>query len=98
MWTEHVANHCLPILLQMLWWGVDEMLVELFARCSNASDYDGNPMDKFLASIRYEEYRPDETPQTIGLYGGQYIIFFSPGECGCPVMCISLIDRANQCL
>ena len=43
------------------------MLAELLARRSNASDYDGNSVDEFLASIKYEEYGPDEMSKTIGL-------------------------------
>ena len=68
------------------------MLAELFARRDNALDYDGNPMNEFLASIEHEDYGPNETPRTIGLYGGPYTIFFSVGGL---VMCISHVDRAN---
>jgi hypothetical protein len=44
---------------------MDEMLA-VFARHDNASDYDGNPVDEFLASIKYEKYWPDEMSKTIG--------------------------------
>jgi len=71
------------------------MLAELFARRDNALDYNRNPMDKFLVSIKYEEYVPNETLQTIGVYRGLYTIFFSPGNRGCPAMCISLVGHAN---
>jgi hypothetical protein len=60
------------------------MLAELFARRDNASDYDGNPMNEFSASIEHEEYGPDEMPRTIGLYSGPYTIIFSPGKCVWP--------------
>jgi len=65
---------------QMLWWGMDETLVELFTRHFSADGFDCNPMDEFRATIGKEEYGPNETPMTIGLYGGQYTVRFFPGE------------------
>ncbi len=37
-------------------------------------------MDAFYAVIAGEEYGADETPETLGLYGGRYRIVFHPGE------------------
>ncbi len=54
----------------MLWWGMDEMLAEMFVRHPQASNFDGNPMSVFCAKIGGIDYGPDETPNTIGLYGG----------------------------
>ena len=65
----------------MLWWGVDEMVAELFVRHPQASNFDGNPMSAFRAEIGVNEYGPDETPSTIGLYGGRYTVIVYPGEC-----------------
>ena len=65
----------------MLWWGVDETVAELFARHLQASNFDGNLMSAFRAKIRVNEYGPDKTPSTIGLYGGWYTVIVYPGEC-----------------
>ena len=65
----------------MLWWEMDETVAELFARHPQASNFDGNPMSAFRAEIRVNEYGPDETPSTIGLYGGRYTVIVYPGEC-----------------
>jgi len=64
----------------MLWWGMDETLVELFACHPSADCFDENPMDAFSAAIGNSKYGPDETPTTIRLYGGCYTIRFKPGE------------------
>ena len=65
----------------MLWWGMDETLVELFA-CHPTADcfFDGNLIDAFSTTIGDSEYGPDEMPTMIGLYGGSYTIRFEPGE------------------
>ena len=65
----------------MLWWGMDEMVAELFARHPQASNFEGNVMSAFRAEIGVNEYGPDETPSTIGLYGGRYTVIVYPGEC-----------------
>ena len=57
------------------------MVAELFARHPQASNFDGNPMSVFRAKIGVNEYGPDETPSTIGLYGGRYTVIVYPGEC-----------------
>jgi hypothetical protein len=64
----------------MLWWGVDEMLVELFAHHQSAGDFKENPMDIFLGVIDGRAYGPTQTPRSIGLYGSQYTIEFRLGE------------------
>ena len=60
---------------------MDETLAELFARHSQSSNFDGNPMSAFRAEIGGNEYGPNETPGTIGLYGGRYTVVVNPGEC-----------------
>ena len=42
--------------------------------------FEGNPMDAFVAFIAGEEYGADETPDSLGLCGGCYMIVFRPGE------------------
>jgi hypothetical protein len=37
-------------------------------------------MGAFHAVIAGEEYGADETPETLGLYGGRYTIEFHPGK------------------
>ena len=37
-------------------------------------------MDAFVAFIAGEEYGADETPDSLGLCGGCYMIVFRPGE------------------
>ena len=56
-------------------------MVELFARHDYALKNDGNPMGEFWASMGDDEYGLDEMPESIGLYGGQYIITFCPDSC-----------------
>ena len=65
----------------MLWWGMDETVAELFAHHPQASYFDGNPMSVFRAKIGGINYGPDDTPHTIGLYGGQYTVVVNLGEC-----------------
>jgi hypothetical protein len=65
---------------QMLWWGMDETLAEIFACHPVVDCFDGNPIDAFSTTISDLEYGPDEMPVTIGLYGGRYTIRFQPGE------------------
>ncbi len=60
---------------------MDETLAELFAHHPQASNFDGNPMSVFCAKIRGIDYGPDDTPNTIGLYGGQYTVAVNLGEC-----------------
>ena len=55
-------------------------MAELFARHPQASNFDGNPMSAFRAKIGGNEYGPDETPSTIGLYGGRYTVIVYPVE------------------
>jgi hypothetical protein len=59
---------CLP---QMLWWGVDETLAELFARHPSKGSFEGNPIDRFQADIDGVSYGPNRTPGALGLYGGR---------------------------
>ncbi len=65
----------------MLWWGTDETLSELFARHPQASNFNGNPMSVFCAKIGDTKYGPDELPNMIGVYGGQYTVVVNLGEC-----------------
>jgi hypothetical protein len=37
-------------------------------------------MDAFMAIIAGEEFGADETPESLGLYGGRLTIVFYPGE------------------
>ena len=37
-------------------------------------------MDAFMAIIAGEEFGADETPETLGLYGGRLMIVFYPGK------------------
>ncbi len=60
-----MCSHC--IVYQMLWWGMDETVAELFSRHPQASNFDENPMSAFRAEIGVNENRPDDTPSTIGL-------------------------------
>jgi hypothetical protein len=59
---------------------MDETLAELFACHPSSNCFEGNPMDAFYAVIAGEEYGADETPETLGLYGGRYTIEFHPGK------------------
>ena len=74
------ANSRLVAFLQMLWWGIDETLAELFARHPSADDFEGNPMDVFRGVIDGRAYGPNQTPRSLGLYGGRYTVEFRPGE------------------
>ena len=72
----------------MLWWGVDEMLAQLFAHLPDSSGFEGNPMGRFTAQIEGERFGLNQTPAKLGLFGGQYTIVFRPGEflaCACVV-------------
>jgi len=53
-------------------------------------------MDVFGTFIAGEEYGADETPESLGLYGGQYSIVFQPGESRQSV-CVQAVE-ANPCL
>jgi hypothetical protein len=64
----------------MLWWGVDKTLAELFVRHPSSVDFKGNPMDRFLGVIDGRAYGQNQTPRSLGLYGGQYMIEFRPGK------------------
>ncbi len=66
--------------MQMLWWGIDEMLAELFTRHPSAGDFEGNPVDVFRGVIDGRAYEPNQMPRSLGLYGGLYTIEFHPGE------------------
>ena len=59
---------------------MDEMLAELFACHPSCGWFEGNPIDAFYAVIADEEYGADETPESLGLYGGRYTIVFHPGK------------------
>ena len=61
---------------------MDETLAELFARHPSCCCFEGNLMDAFYAVIADEEYGADETPESLGLYGGWYTIEFHPGKSG----------------
>ena len=66
--------------MQMLWWGMDETLAELFERHPSAEDFEGNPMGRFGSEIGGRAYGPNQTPRSIGLYGGRYTVVFRPGK------------------
>jgi hypothetical protein len=68
------------LFVQMLWWGVNKTLVELFAHHPSVDDFEGNPMDWFWGVINGREYGPNQTPWSMGLYGGRYTVEFRPGE------------------
>ena len=57
-----------------------ETWVELLAHHLSCGSFEGNPIDAFGAFIAGEEYGVDKTPESLGLYGGQYTIVFQPGE------------------
>ena len=59
---------------------MDETLAELFACHPSCWWFEGNPMDTFYAVIADEEYWADETPESLGLYGGRYMIVFHPDK------------------
>ena len=59
---------------------MDETFAELFACHPSCGWFEGNPMNVFYAVIASEEYGADETPESLGLYGGRYTIVFHPGE------------------
>jgi hypothetical protein len=42
--------------------------------------FEGNPMDRFRGVIDGRAYGPNQSPRSIGLYGGWYTIKFRPGE------------------
>jgi hypothetical protein len=64
----------------MLWWGIDETLSELFARHLSAANFVGSPMDRFRGVIDGHAHGPNQTPRSLGLYGGRYMTEFRPGE------------------
>jgi hypothetical protein len=78
--VEACADLYMSLLFQMLWWGIDKMLVELFAHHPSADDFEGNPMDRFRGVIDGRAYGPTQTPRSMGLYGGRYTIEFRLGE------------------
>ena len=53
-------------------------------------------MGAFYAVIAGEEYGADETPETLGLYGGRYMIEFHPGKSWGSVCAYS--DQSDICL
>lgn len=55
-------------------------MAELFARHPSCECFEGNPMDSFSALIAEGEFGADETPESLGLYGGRLTIVFYPGE------------------
>jgi hypothetical protein len=84
LWIDERVKACADafvlLLLQMLWWGIDKTMAELFARHPSADDFGGNPMDVFRGVINGCAYGPNQTPRSMGLYGGWYMIEFCPGE------------------
>ena len=73
----------------MLRRGMDETLAELFARHSDSSGFEGNPMGRFTAEIEGARFGLNQTPAKIGLFGGRYMIVFQPGELfACPCVCL----------
>jgi hypothetical protein len=83
VWADHVRivlTCVVVVVLQMLWWGMDETLAELFAHHPSAGDFEGNPREKFRAVVDGHAYGLNQTPRSIGLYGGRYTIEFCPGE------------------
>jgi hypothetical protein len=56
------------------------MLAELFACHPSTGDFEGNPMDVFPGVIDGRAYGLNQTPRSLGLYGGRYMIEFFPGE------------------
>ena len=77
----HADSFDMCCCVQVLWWGMDETVAELFARHLLASGFDRNPPDKFIAGIGGSEYGPDETPALIGLYGAWYTVVIHACEC-----------------
>ena len=63
-------------------------LAELFAHHFASAGFKGNLMGRFLAEIEGERFGVNQTPAKIGLFGGQCMIVFHPGECTrCPCIC-----------
>jgi hypothetical protein len=59
--------------MQMLWWGIDETLAELFARHPSADNFEGNPMDVFWGVIDGRAYGLNQMPRSLGLYGSAQV-------------------------
>ena len=57
------------------------MVAGLFARHPQASNFNGIPMSLFCTEIGGINYSPDDTPNTIRLYGGWYTVVVNLGEC-----------------
>jgi hypothetical protein len=51
-------------------------------------------MDAFCAFIAGKEYGPDETPESIGLYGGCYSIVFTQVSCG--ELCLQRLSKLTH--
>jgi hypothetical protein len=49
----------------MLWWGIDEMLAELFTHHWDSPGFEGNPMGRFTAEIEGERFGASQTPAKI---------------------------------
>ena len=60
--------------------------MELFLCMDCASAYNGNPVNELVAIIGGEEYGPEDTLASIGLYCGWCTIEFRPGEFGACVL------------
>ena len=69
-----------PCCVQMLWWGMDEMLAELFACHPNSSGFKGNLPGQFWAEIEGKRFGTNQTVTKIGVFGGRYMIVFLPSE------------------
>ena len=61
---------CSVVMMQMLWWGMDKTLAELFTCHTSTGDFKGNPRERIRAVIDGMAYGPNHTPRSIGLYGG----------------------------
>ena len=53
---------CCAVNPQMLWWGIEETLVELLTWHEPAGNSEGNRVGTFCATIMGVEYGPDEMP------------------------------------
>ena len=63
-----MCSHCIGY--QMLWWGMDETVAELFARHPQASNFEGNVMSAFRAEIGVNEYGRTKRQVRSGCMGG----------------------------
>ena len=90
-----VANPVPCHIPQVLWWGIDNTLVELFARHDYTVQYEGNPADEFCAVVGGVGHGPDKMLEMIGMYGGRLLITFFPGEWIHMWLCGHEMQRTN---